>query len=224
MKKQREKEDEDDGRPWNEERWERFLQESEVRSAKFGELLETFMDDPNCDLLISREMGWDKPSDGDENEDELPDVEEINRLCEEAVNDPEIEREMAESRAALEAMPAYRRGYAFGLKTHRALKQLMESKDADLAEDAAEASINAHIVAAKLAGSHGMGYEDDTLCGTICVVKRSLAAANTCLEALERLRGRGITDKRLDALLVEGKEVRRLVEEHIAELRSRVWW
>ena len=50
-------ESESDDRPWNEAKWERFMLASDVRSAKFGELLETLIDDPNCDEIIAREMG-----------------------------------------------------------------------------------------------------------------------------------------------------------------------
>jgi len=42
---------------------------------------------------------------------------------------------------------------------------------------------------------------------------------------LESLKARRLAPaKTLDPLIAECKEVRRLVEEHIADLRSRVWW
>ena len=49
----------DDDRPWDEERWEAFMRESDLRSARYGEILETVMDDPNRDRIIAREMGWE---------------------------------------------------------------------------------------------------------------------------------------------------------------------
>src|SRR2546425_483984 len=123
---------EPDDRPWTEEQWERFMEKSDVRSAKFGELLETFIDHPDRDELIAHEMGWDR--------DEL-------------------------------------------------------------------------------------GDDDDVLCGNIVCCKKSLAAANECLQGLQSLRARrAVPTKVLDPLIREGKEVRALVEQHIVELRSRVWW
>ena len=50
---------EPDDPPWTEDQWERFMQRSDVRSAKFGELLETLRDHPDRDEIIAREMGWD---------------------------------------------------------------------------------------------------------------------------------------------------------------------
>ena len=46
-------------KPWNEQQWERFIQRSEARSARFEELLETLMYHPDRETLIAKEMGWD---------------------------------------------------------------------------------------------------------------------------------------------------------------------
>jgi hypothetical protein len=48
-----------DERPWDEEKWEAFMRESDLRSARYGEILETVMDDPDRDRIIAKEMGWD---------------------------------------------------------------------------------------------------------------------------------------------------------------------
>jgi hypothetical protein len=49
---------ESDERPWTEEQWEAMFRRSDARSAKYGELFETFADDPDADEKIAREMGW----------------------------------------------------------------------------------------------------------------------------------------------------------------------
>jgi hypothetical protein len=49
--------------PWSEEEWLAEFRRNDVRSAKFGELLETFGDDPDGDEKIRHEMGWDKNDD-----------------------------------------------------------------------------------------------------------------------------------------------------------------
>lgn len=221
----------EDEAPWNEAKWERFFQESEVRSAKYGELLETFLDHPDRDEIIAHEMGWDKPAEPDEIEAEDGEtpfdaealLEEVGELDEE-----EWREEQRAEEAALKAIPAYQQGYAFALKVQRALKKFLDQQgdDADdTSEDAGEAFINAHLIAVKIAGAHAMGYEDEVLCGNIVRCKRSLQAANECVDALERLRERAaLPQKKVDALIAECKEVRELVEQHIAELRGRVWW
>jgi hypothetical protein len=49
--------------PWTEEEWLAEFRRNDVRSAKFGELLETFADDPDCEEKINQEMGWKKNDD-----------------------------------------------------------------------------------------------------------------------------------------------------------------
>ena len=49
----------EDDRPWSEEQWEEFMRESDLRSARFGEIFETVMDHPDRDRVIAREMGWE---------------------------------------------------------------------------------------------------------------------------------------------------------------------
>ena len=43
---------------WDEYEWERFLQEQDRKTEKYMELLERFLDDPNRDQKIAKEMGW----------------------------------------------------------------------------------------------------------------------------------------------------------------------
>lgn len=45
-------------RAWDEYDWERFLQQQDRKTEKYMELLEKYLDDPNRDQIIAREMGW----------------------------------------------------------------------------------------------------------------------------------------------------------------------
>ena len=214
-------ENEFDDRPWTEEEWEKFMERSDIRAAKYGELLETFMDDPNRDEIIAREMGWDEPDD----EDAAADVELMNSITEAAIHDEEIEELMRRRHEDLHALPAYSQGYEFGLRCHNALRPYVQEEEYPPDDDLIAAFSESLIIAAKIAGGHGMGYDDHTLCGNIVCCKRSLAAANKCLTALESLKARGrVPSEVLDPLIAECREVRLLVEQHIADLRSRVWW
>ncbi len=47
---------------WDEYDWERFLQQQDQRTEKYMELLEKYIDDPNRDEIIAREMGWTQSS------------------------------------------------------------------------------------------------------------------------------------------------------------------
>ena len=45
-------------RAWDEYQWERFLQQQDSKTEKYMELLEKYLDDPQRDEIIAREMGW----------------------------------------------------------------------------------------------------------------------------------------------------------------------
>ena len=45
-------------RVWDEYDWERFLQQQDRKTEKYMELLEKYLDDPNRDQIIAKEMGW----------------------------------------------------------------------------------------------------------------------------------------------------------------------
>src|SRR5919204_1760582 len=45
-------------RVWDEYQWERFLQQQEDKAEKYMRLLEEYLDDPQRDEIIAREMGW----------------------------------------------------------------------------------------------------------------------------------------------------------------------
>ena len=43
---------------WDEDHWERFLQQQDQKTEKYMELLEKYIDDPQRDEIVAREMGW----------------------------------------------------------------------------------------------------------------------------------------------------------------------
>ena len=45
-------------RVWDEYEWERFLQQQDHKTEKYMELLEKYLDHPQRDQIIAREMGW----------------------------------------------------------------------------------------------------------------------------------------------------------------------
>src|SRR5436309_3306316 len=51
---------------WDEYDWERFLQQQDQRTEKYMELLEKYIDDPQRDEIIAREMGWTKTAGADD--------------------------------------------------------------------------------------------------------------------------------------------------------------
>ena len=82
-------------RAWDEYQWERFLQQQEGKAEKYMQLLEEYLDDPQRDEIIAREMGWtqlldardwsaelDALPDGAAIEEDDPDIDEASRAAE----------------------------------------------------------------------------------------------------------------------------------------------
>jgi hypothetical protein len=73
---------------WDEHDYEKFLKESDARTDKYMELLEKYGDSEEAEAKIAKEMGWDRELSEEEAEEERQRVEEMNRICEEAANEP----------------------------------------------------------------------------------------------------------------------------------------
>jgi hypothetical protein len=78
--------------PWDEFDYEKFFKESDARTDKYGELLDKFGHSEEAHEKIDREMGW---SQDDMTEEEVAEeqrrIEELNAICEQALNEPEPE-------------------------------------------------------------------------------------------------------------------------------------
>jgi len=83
--------------------------------------------------------------------------------------------------------------------------------------------LSAGKIGANLAGGHGLGYEEDTLCGNIVKCRWALADCEFCREILEQM-ARRTGDPVLAALVAESKELSAAIRERVAALRSKVWW
>jgi hypothetical protein len=81
---------------WDEYDYEKFMKECDARTDKYMELREKYGDSDEAEAKIAKEMGWsseDPPSPegfgaAGEDDDERMSVEEMNRICEEAANEP----------------------------------------------------------------------------------------------------------------------------------------
>ena len=73
---------------WNEHDYEKFLKESDARTDKYLELQEKYGDSEEAEEKIAKEMGWLKELTPEEAEEERQRIEEMNRACEEALNEP----------------------------------------------------------------------------------------------------------------------------------------
>ncbi len=221
-------------RPWTEEEWLAEFRRSDVRSARFGELLETLHDHPDRDDLIAREMGWDRVGDlfaADE-------AAEIELECAEATasDEPSARRfdplhedddddraagmmllgEAAAFRAALEVTTVV-------IELGRRFKELSFA-DVGHEESFSELWSNALIPAAKIRGGRCFGY-DDEICANIVCNRSALEAAEKAEHALIRLdREASLPAAYAERLLPRLRDLVRLLNERIAAMRTQVWW
>jgi len=83
--------------------------------------------------------------------------------------------------------------------------------------------LSAGKIGANLAGGHGIGYEDDSICGNIVKCRWALSDCEFCREMLEHLHERTGESHYAD-LVVKSRHLAELVRERVDRLRKRVWW
>ncbi|MEP6670869.1 MAG: hypothetical protein ABJF10_17050 [Chthoniobacter sp.] len=174
---------------WDEYDWERFLQQQDRKTEKYMELLERYIDDPNRDQIIAREMGWNHLLDKDgrewvENVDSLFDEE----LEADAEGGEDDDKEDAED--GFEVHPLYQASFALTVW----IDQLFEEvKDLQNQPSAVKLSTNVAIASAKLAAA--LSDDDvDEIGMTIAYLKRALKAIMTAIEGAMQLRRDGAID------------------------------
>ena len=221
-------------RPHDEAWWERELHRNEKLMDKYMAVLG---DNPDWDKWKNPDDLYNKvhfnidPPERSREEDE--EAEELENEAEDAAAQAEDEEFMREINEAAEAGleedledpdedPAVNEDYPVVAKQARefACNVFELEKPPGNAE---LLFLSAGKVGANLAGGHGLGYDDESICGNIVKCRWALSDCEFCREMLEQLHQR--TGQKTYAKLVE--ESRRLadaVRERIARLRKRVWW
>jgi hypothetical protein len=168
---------------WDEYDWERFLQQQDRKTEKYMELLERFIDDPNRDQIIAREMGWYHLLDKD-GEKWVENVESLfSEEFEEDMDDGEEEGE-ADDTEGYEVHPLYQASFALTIWIDQLFEEL---GDAQNQPAAVKLSTHAAVASAKLAAA--LSDDDvDEIGMTIAYLKRALKAVMTALEAAMQLR------------------------------------
>ncbi len=225
----------DGDRPWDEARWRRFLMESDIRAARYAELFETLLNDPKRDAKIANEMGWSTPresqvdiaaewgeefSDSDDEDSSEGDFD-PEFLDEIDPNDPDLLAEAEADRKALHAIPAYRTGNRLARHVILALRPFENIND----ERIASGVEHAMIPGAKIAGGHGIGYEDDAICGNIVCNTIALDHAQKAVIDFTELKDESILPAAVvDGILTRLNDLVSQLETRISELRARVTW
>jgi hypothetical protein len=174
---------------WDEYDWERFLQQQELRTEKYMELLEKYLNHPKRDELIAQEMGWTHLLQGDARDWE----EEVDAQFEQQLAEEEAGEQVPEAHAfTFERHPLYRLTMGLGAE----LDEIFNAAPPQMQEHAAAVAIRSQVTlaAAKLAAA--LNDDDiDELGMTIAYLKRAVFAINSALDAGVRLRNESVVSE-----------------------------
>jgi len=163
-------------RVWDEYEWERFLQQQDHKTEKYMELLEKYLDDPQRDQIIAREMGWTQLLNSDTWSDEVDAL-----LAEESPdgNEAAAAENSAPSADGFEDHALYRAAFALTVW----IDQLFDDQTALQNEPAAvKLATHSALASAKLAAA--LSDDDvDEIGMTIAYLKRALKAITVSMEA-----------------------------------------
>lgn len=167
-------------RVWDEYEWERFLQQQDGKTETYMQLLETYLDDPDRDEIIAREMGWTQlldPNDWSTEVDAL--------LDQDAAEEDNAGREQPDMRAEpFEEHDLYRAAFALTIW----IDQLFDENPSLQNQPAAvKLATHAALASAKLAAALS-GDNLEELGMTIAYLKRALKAVTIAMQAAAQLR------------------------------------
>jgi len=165
-------------RMWDEYDWERFLQEQDQKTEKYMQLLETYLDDPQRDEIIAREMGWTQLLDA---KDWSAEVDAL--LDEEKHDDDDLERDKTRAGETFEEHSLYQGAFALTIW----IDQLFDQKPLLQNEPAAiKLATHSALASAKLAAALS-GDDVDEIGMTIAYLKRALKAITISMDAAAQL-------------------------------------
>ena len=211
---------------WDEHDYERFLKESDARTDKYGELLDKFGDSEQAHAKIAHEMGWDREISDEDAAQREQWIEEMNRACEEALNEPEPEPDP--HREGIDWIRTADGGLHHPLQHacfEGAMKLCEEVKllgleghpDRDLTDLVSEFQ----IASAKLAGALGgvaRGESFDDVAFTVACLKRALNHLHKAQAGLEALAPKNLL---LDDLITETRRHLFEIREGVLDLMDR---
>ncbi len=173
--------DHEPDRAWDEYDWERFLQQQDHKTEKYMELLERYLDDPQRDQIIAREMGWTQLLNANDWSQE------VDALLSEETRSHETYAQQDETADSpvegFEDHSLYRAAFALTVW----IDQLFDDDNSLQNEPSAvKLATHAALASAKLAAALS-DEEVDEIGMTIAYLKRALKAITTSMEAAAQL-------------------------------------
>ena len=204
----------------DEEEWERRLLENERLKDKYEKVWNENPDrrweDPH-DLYLKAHYGIDLGEDFKAPEENKKSVDETDSAGgDELPESPSLIDE-------LESVPAYRLALDFGCRAADYLNQLK-------ARNPEEGSLHQRFayhrlrIAADIAGGHGLGYDEETLCGNIVLNRWALEHAKKSGMLLRDIEKCSCASPVTVEVFQRLGELQKELESRITDLRKQVWW
>jgi hypothetical protein len=219
----------DSERPPDESWWERELHRNEKLMDKYMAVLG---DNPDWDKWQNPEDLYNKvhfdidPPERDQEEEDEADPEQEEVAEEEGDWLGENEEESSESAEDFEDPdedPELNENYPAVATQARRFACAVFDLGEDVPSNPELLFLSAGKVGANLAGGHGLGYDDESICGNIVKCRWALSDCEFCREMLEQLHDK-TGDDRFAELADESRRLAEVIRERIARLRKRVWW
>jgi hypothetical protein len=187
--------DHEPDRAWDEYDWERFLQQQDHKTEKYMELLEKYLDHPQRDQIIAREMGWTQLLNGDDWTDEVDAL-----LADESSSaEDEPAAEANSGSEGFEDHSLYRAAFALTVW----IDQLFDEHTSLQNEPSAvKLATHSALASAKLAAALSDGDVDE-IGMTIAYLKRALKAITVSMEAAVQLLNERLISPRQHAVLMQ---------------------
>ena len=202
------------------------MKECDARTDKYGELLEKYGDSDEAEAKISKEMGWDRELNDDEAEKRDRWIDEMNRACEEALNEPPPEPDP--HREGIDWIrtedgdfchPLQNRCYESAMKFWHQAKALGMERLAD--KDLDDFVFEFQTTSVKLAGALdgiAQGYGPDDSAFTVAYLKRAPAHLYKAQAGLEAVAPKNLLP---NEMIGEAREEIFHIREQILELMNR---
>ncbi|MBN1270470.1 MAG: hypothetical protein JXB04_12840 [Kiritimatiellae bacterium] len=189
--------------PMNEFEWEKFMKESDVRTDKYGQLIEKYQHHPDSERLIAREMGWtwlEELMDADEKGL----FEEERKAAEREADEPLVPDPLTEGRDWIRTEdgdirhPLSHRAFHLSVGIWHACDDrglLGETADKDLRD----MIFQTQMLSAKLAGAlNSLGYDGSREGGfVVACLKRALQFFDGAVAAWEKVQKKKLLDEDL---------------------------
>jgi len=200
---------------WDEYDWERFLQQQDRKTERYMELLEKYIDDPNRDQIIAREMGWyhlldEAGKNWVENVDSLFDESEF-------AGTEDVESLLNDKTEGFEMHPLYQASFALTVWIDQLFDEIGDLQNHPTAVKLATQSA---IASAKLAAA--LSDDDvDEIGMTIAYLKRALKAITNSIECAVQLKKEvNLSSERYATLVHRLFQIRDGVVSLMGEFRS----